>query len=112
MSLQVGVCLQIVLCPLHNFVSYRLELQEYFFPEQMVNRYLICLYVQLMILMSVKLTEITAHSMPPALTKMDRLNANVMMVTMVMVLPVKVTYAHSCSVLLSLERNIRQVAGQ
>ena len=60
-----------------------------------------------MILTSVKLTEITAHSMPPALTKMDRLNAYVMMVTMVMVLPVKVTYAHSCSVLLSLERNIR-----
>ena len=44
MSLQVGVCLEIVLCQLHNFVSYRLELEEYFFPEQMVNRYLICLY--------------------------------------------------------------------
>ena len=59
-----------------------------------------------MILTSVKLTKITAHSMPPALTKMDRLNVNVMMVTMVMVLPVKVTYVHSCSGLLSLERNI------
>lgn len=60
-----------------------------------------------MILTSVKLTKITAHSMPPALTKKDRLNANVMMVMMVMVLPVKVSYAHLCSVLLSLERNIR-----
>ena len=60
-----------------------------------------------MILTSVKLTKITAHSMPPALTKMDRLNANVMMVTMVMVLSVKVTYAHLCFVLLILERNIR-----
>ena len=98
---------EIVQCQLHNFVSHRLELQEYFFPEQMTNRYLICLYVQLMILTSVKLTKITAHSMLPALTKMDRLNANVMMVTMVMVLPVKVSYAHLRSVLLSLERNIR-----
>ena len=43
-----------------------------------------------MILTSVKLTKIIAHSMPPALTKMDCLNANVMMVTTVMVLPVKV----------------------
>ena len=56
-----------------------------------------------MILTSVKLTKITAHSMPPALTKMDRLNANVMMVTMVMVLPVKVTHAHLCAVLLGLD---------
>ena len=59
-----------------------------------------------MILTSVKLTKITAHSMPPALTKMDRLNANVLMVTMVMVLSVKVTYAHLCSVLFSLEKTL------
>ena len=38
MSLQVGVCLEIVLCQLHTFVSYRLELQEYFVPEEMTNR--------------------------------------------------------------------------